>query len=176
MKKLVILLILLAAVIFTAGCTEETQEKSGVVEATEPGQNISSQEKSVVVDATTLEQINTSLQEGPVLMKIGSEGCGPCNAMKPMLQELATEYSGKATIMSIDIIQSPALEAYFKIGYVPDSTVIVNVTDGEYVYMKPDGNVTTDRFQARIPGLMEKNVFEDVLNLALLEKDKSKSE
>ncbi|MGA9187170.1 MAG: thioredoxin family protein [Methanosarcina sp.] len=175
MKKLVILLILLAAVIFTAGCTEETQEKSGVVEATEPGQNVSSQEKSVV-DATTLEQINTSLQEGPVLMKIGSEGCGPCNAMKPMLQELATEYSGKATIMSIDIIQSPALEAYFKIGYVPDSTVIVNVTDGKYVYMKPDGNVTTDRFQARIPGLMEKSVFEDVLNLALLEKDKSKSE
>jgi thioredoxin 1 len=171
MKKLVILLILLAAVIFTAGCTEETQEKSGVVEATEPGQNISSQEKSVV-DATTLEQINTSLQEGPVLMKIGSEGCGPCNAMKPMLQELATEYSGKATIMSIDIVQSPALEAYFKIGYVPDSTVIVNVTDGEYVYMKPDGNVTTDRFQARIPGLMEKSVFEDVLNFALLEKEK----
>jgi len=175
MKKLVILLILLAAVIFTAGCTEETQEKS-VVEATEPGQNISSQEKSVVVDATTLEQINTSLKEGPVLMKIGSEGCGPCKAMKPMLQELATEYSGKATIMSIDIVQSPALEAYFKIGYVPDSTVIVNVTNGEYVYMKPDGNVTTDRFQARIPGLMEKSVFEDVLNLALLEKDKSKSE
>jgi len=96
--------------------------------------------------------------------------------MKPMLQELATEYSGKATIMSIDIVQSPTLEAYFKIGYVPDSTVIVNVTDGEYVYMKPDGNVTTDRFQARIPGLMEKSVFEDVLNLALLEKDKSKSE
>ena len=78
--------------------------------------------------------------------------------------------------MSIDIDQSPALATYFRSGYVPDSTVIVNIKDGEYVYMKPDGNVTTDRFQARIPGLMEKSVYEDVLNLALLQKDKSKSQ
>ncbi len=167
MKKLVILLILLAAVVFAAGCTEKSQENPTNAQAIQEG--------SSVVEVTNLEQINASLQQGPVLMKIGSENCGPCKDMKPMLQELATEYGGRAKVISVDIDRSPQLAVYFGIGYIPDSTVIMNVTDGEYVYMKPDGNVTTDRFKARITGLTEKGVFEDVLNLALLQAEKDKS-
>ncbi|RXA17080.1 thioredoxin [Methanosarcina sp. MSH10X1] len=188
MKKLVILLILLATVIFTAGCTEESQEDSAntqaiqerteAVEATEPEQNTTSQEiqeEGNVVEVAGLEEINTTLQQGPVLMKIGSERCGPCKAMKPMLQELATEYEGRAKVVSIDIDRSPDLAVYFGIGYIPDSTVIIGITDGEYVYMKPDGSVTTDRFQARILGTTEKSTLEDVMNLALIQAEKDKS-
>lgn len=188
MKKLIIILILLAGVVFTAGCTDENQknttsaqaieEVNGTGNPTESEQNstpLEIQEESSVVEVTSLEQINTTLEQGPVLVKIGSERCGSCKDMDPMLQELATEYGGRATIASIDIIQSPDLGTYFEIGYVPDSTVIVSVTDGEYVYMKPDGNITTDRFEARIPGPMGKDVFEDVLNLALIQAEKDKS-
>lgn len=188
MKKLIILLILLAAVVFAAGCAEESkenstdtqaiQERNGIVEAT-PEQNttpLETQEKSTVINVTDLQQINTSLEQGPVLMKIGSERCGPCQAMKPMLQELATEYAGRATIVSIDIIQSPDLATYFGIGYVPDSTVIVGIKDGEYVYMQQDGSTTTDRFKARITGLMEKGIYEDTLNLALIQAEKDKTQ
>ncbi len=204
MKKLVILLILLAAAVFTAGCTEdrqenltntqEIQETGGVVEPTELGQNATSQEEGnvakstefgqnttlqeegTVVEVTDLQQLNASLEQGPVLMKIGSERCGPCKAMKPMLNELATEYKGRAKVISVDIDKSPQLATYFGIGYIPDSTVVMNVKGEEYVYMKQDGNVTTDRFQARILGSTEKSVLEDVLNLALLKKEKDKSE
>jgi thioredoxin 1 len=189
MKKLVILLILLVAAVFTAGCTEESQEDStdtqaiqegnGVVEATEPEQNTTLQEtqgENSVVEVTSLEQVNTSLEQGPILMKIGSERCGPCRAMKPMLEELAVEYGGRARVISIDIDKSPDLAVYFGIGYIPDSTVIVSVTEGEYVYMKPDGEVTTDRFQARILGTTEKDALEDVLNLALIQVEKDKSQ
>jgi thiol-disulfide isomerase/thioredoxin len=208
MKKLVILLILLAAVIFTAGCTDESQENStniqavqdnngvvganeseqntipqetqegnGIAETNESKQNTTSQETqegSSVVQVTSLEQINTSLEQGPVLVKIGSKHCGPCQAMRPMLKELATEYSGKATIASIDITESPDLEAYFEIGYVPDTSLIVGIEDGDYVYMQEDGAITKDRFKARIQGQMEKEVYENRINLALLQEGKSK--
>ena len=62
-----------------------------------------------------------------------------------------------------------------KLNYIPDSSVIVGIENGEYVYMQEDGNVTKDRFQARILGLMDKQVFEKVLDLALLQKEKDKS-
>lgn len=206
MKKLVILLILLAAIIFTAGCTDksqenstntqavqnsngvvetneseqrtipqETQEGNGVIETNESEQNTSqkTQEGSSVVQVTSLKQINTSLEQGPVLVKIGSKHCGPCQAMRPMLKELATEYSGKATIASIDITESPDLEAYFEIGYVPDTSLIVGIENGDYVYMQEDGTVTKDRFKARIQGQMEKEIYENRINLALLQEGKS---
>lgn len=195
MKKLVVLLILLAAVVFTAGCTEESQNNStntqenstniqenqdinGVVEATESGQNTTpqeAQEKSKVVQVTSLEQINASLKQGPVLMKIGSKHCGPCQAMRPMLKELATEYSGKATIVSIDITESPDLAAYFDIGYVPDTTLITGIENGEYVYMQEDGTLTKDRLKAKIRGQMEKDVYQKRIDLALLQEGKSTS-
>lgn len=188
MKKLVILLILLAAVIFAAGCTEESQgnftdtqavqENYSVVEANESEQNTTIQEtqqESNVVEVISLEQINTSLAQGPVLLKIGSKHCGPCQAMKPMLEELATEYAGRATITSIDITESPDLDAYFEIGYVPDTSLVVGIEDGDYVYLQENGTITKDRFQARIQGQMEKEVYENRINLALLQEGKKTS-
>ncbi|WP_052725585.1 thioredoxin family protein [Methanosarcina sp. Kolksee] len=208
MKKLFVLLIMLAAVIFTAGCTDDSKENStdtqaieennsivganeseqnatsqeiqgenGVVKTNESGQNTTSQEAqegTSVLEVTSLEQINASLEQGPVLVKIGSKHCGPCQAMKPMLKELATEYSGKATIASIDITESPDLDSYFEIGYVPDTSLVVGIEDGDYVYMQENGTVTKDRFQARIQGQMEKEVYENRINLALLKEGKSK--
>lgn len=167
MKKLVILLILLAAVLFTAGCTEDTKENSKNSQET--------QKENTVVNATQLEQINTSLQEGPVLVKIGAEWCGPCQAMKPILKDLAAEYSGKITVMSIDMDQSPDLAAYFEIGYIPDTFLIVGIENGEYMYMKEDGSASKDRLQARILGQMEKEEYEKLIDVALLQEGKGTS-
>ncbi|KKG18101.1 thioredoxin [Methanosarcina sp. 2.H.T.1A.6] len=167
MNKLIILLILLTAVLFTAGCTEDPE--NATTELTPDLRNAQEiQEKSVVVEITDLEQINTSIQEGPVLLKIGSERCGPCRQMKPILSDLAAEYGGRATVMSADIDQSPHLAAYFRIAYIPDSFVVVGIENGEYVYMQEDGNVTTDRLQARVMGLGEKQVYEELLDRAIL--------
>jgi thiol-disulfide isomerase/thioredoxin len=178
MRKLVILLILLATVIITAGCNEKTQapegsgEVKGSTDDTAGMQNNSAssqetQDNSTVVDVTQLEQINTSLQKGPVLLKIGAEWCGPCQEMKPILKDLAKEYTGKATIMSMDVDKSPKLTDYFGVNAVPDSSVIVGLENNEYVYMQEDGKVSKNRLQARILGLREKQEFEKVLNLAL---------
>ena len=158
MKRLV-LFILLAAILSTAVYAEILSENHM------NSQNISG--KKAGMEATQLEQIKTSLQKGPVFLKIGAEWCEPCQEMKPILNELATEYKGKATIISIDVDQSPKLADYFGVSSIPNSFVIVGIKNGEYVYMQEDGSVTTDKFKGRIQGLMDKGMYEKVLNLAL---------
>jgi hypothetical protein len=44
----------------------------------------------------------------------------------------------------------------------------VGIEKGEYVYMQEDGNVTTDRFQARYQGLFEKQMYEELMKRAIL--------
>ena len=87
--------------------------------------------------------------------------------MKPILNELATEYGGKATIMTIDVDQSPKLADYFGVNSIPDFSVIVGIEKGKYIYMQQDGTVTRSRFKARIIGLKDKKVFENVLDVTI---------
>jgi thioredoxin 1 len=165
MRKLVLLMILVALVLFTAGCAET------------PGNSTSSdigKGKSTVAKITQLEQINTSLQKGPVFLKIGSKWCPACRSMKPILENLTSEYEGNATIASVDVDQNPELAEYFGVEAIPDSCVIVSIENGKYVYMQENGNVSTDRLQAKIIGLnnSDEKVFEKVLNLALVQQRK----
>ena len=166
MRKLVILQILLATLIIATGCTEKAPDNST------NSQNI--QGVNSVVEVTQLEQINTALQKGPVFLKIGAEWCEPCKEMKPILKDLATEYSRKATIMSVDVDKSPRLIDYFGVGSVPDSSVIVGIENNEYIYMQEDGKVSKDRFQARILGLRDEQELKKSLDLAL-QKENAKS-
>jgi thiol-disulfide isomerase/thioredoxin len=87
--------------------------------------------------------------------------------MKPILNKLATEYGGKATIMAVDVDQSPKLADYFGVSSIPDFSVIVGTENGKYVYMQQNGKVTRSRSQARIVGLNDKRVFEKVLDLTI---------
>ena len=188
MNKLIVLLILLATVLFTSGCTGNNPGKNiqdPIETQNDPldHQEIQNdspdsqemQKEGTVVEATQLEQINTSLQEGPVLVKIGAEWCSPCQALKPILKDLAAENSGKITIMSIDMDQSPDLATYFEIGYIPDVSLIMGIDNGEYVYMQQDGSTSKDRLQARLLGQMEKEEYQKLIDVALIQEGKGKS-
>ena len=72
--------------------------------------------------------------------------------------------------MSIDVDQKPELRDYFGVHYIPDSSVIMGIENGEYVYMQENGNVSKDKSQASIVGLKDEKVFEKVMDLALLHK------
>lgn len=140
-----------------------------------PENSTSSREKGVVIETTELGQINKSLEEGPVFLRLGAEWCGACQSMKPILDELASKYGDRATIMSININKNPQLATYFDVGYIPDSSIIIGIENGGYVYMQQDGNITTDRVKARIVGLEDKEVYEKVLENALAYEEKGKS-
>ena len=129
-----------------------------------------------VVQITQLEQINTFLHKGPVFVEMKAQSCKPCQQTKPILEKLAAEYKGKATIASIDIYQSPELAKYFGGYNLPDAFVIVGTKDGKYVYINDDGNNTLDRSQARVIGLNagNKNRFERIIDRALIQQGKNK--
>jgi thioredoxin 1 len=165
MKKSFIILILLVAVL-SAGCTGKSQENSTNSPETK--------NESSVVELTHLDQINTSLQKGPVLLKIGAEWCEECQNLKPILAQIASDYKGRVTVMSMDIDNSPELADYFGIYVIPDTSVIVGLENGNYIYMQEDGSVSTDRSKAKILKIEGKEVYENVLDLAL-KKEKVKS-
>ena len=166
MKKSVTLLILLVFVLFTAGCDEKNPKNSTSSEA--------NTENSVVA-ITQLEQVNTSLQKTPVFVKIGSRWCPECRSLKPVLDNLAVEYQGKATIAAIDADKNPELAEYFEVEFIPDSFVIVGIENGTYVYMQENGNLSADRYKARFVGRndTDEEMFKKVLDLALVQQEKT---
>ncbi|MDB5387737.1 MAG: thioredoxin [Planctomycetaceae bacterium] len=54
--------------------------------------------------------VNSSL---PVLVDFGAVWCGPCQLMNPVVDELATDFTGKVRIVKIDIDHNPNLAAKF---------------------------------------------------------------
>ena len=90
--------------------------------------------------------------------------------MKPIMNELAGEYGGKATIMFADVDLHPEFKTYFGVQYIPDSFAIVGIENGDYIYMQENGNVSKDRFQGRIVGLKNREAFERLLDFSLINK------
>lgn len=107
-------------------------------------------------------------------MKIGAEWCEECQNLKPILAQIAADYEGRVTVMSMDIDNSPELADYFGIYVIPDTSVIVGLENGNYIYIQEDGSVSTDRSKAKILKIEGKEVYENVLDLAL-KKEKVKS-
>jgi len=59
----------------------------------------------------------------PVLVDFYADWCGPCKFVAPVIEELATELSGKADVYKVDVDKLQSLAAKFGIQSIP--TVIV---------------------------------------------------
>jgi thioredoxin 1 len=54
-----------------------------------------------------------------VLVDFYATWCGPCQALSPIVQELAREMSDKVQVIKIDVDKNPAVSQRFKIRGVP---------------------------------------------------------
>lgn len=63
---------------------------------------------------------------GVALVDFAAEWCGPCQRMKPSIEELGTEYAGKAKVAHVDIDKSRSIAAKYGIMSIPCVIVFKN--------------------------------------------------
>lgn len=62
----------------------------------------------------------------PVLVDCFAQWCGPCRMLAPTLDQLATEFAGRAKIVKVDVDESPQLARQLRIEAMPTLILFEN--------------------------------------------------
>ena len=57
--------------------------------------------------------------EVPVLVDFWAAWCGPCRAIAPTVEELATEYGGKLKVVKVDVDENPDISGKYQVQSIP---------------------------------------------------------
>ena len=77
-----------------------------------------------VTDTNFEEQVLKSTS--PVLVDFWAEWCGPCRALAPKLEEIATEMQGRVTVVKINIDENPNSPAKYGVKGIPTMVLFKN--------------------------------------------------
>lgn len=67
-------------------------------------------------------------QDKPVVLDFWATWCGPCKKIAPLIEELATEYEGRAIIGKVNVEDEDELASQFGIRNIPTVLFIKNGT------------------------------------------------
>ncbi|MFT4058157.1 MAG: thioredoxin [Legionella sp.] len=77
-----------------------------------------------ITDASFDEEVINSNK--PVLVDFWAEWCGPCRALTPILEEMATSHGEEITFAKINIDENPQVPAKFGVMSIPTLILFKN--------------------------------------------------
>lgn len=83
---------------------------------------------SHLTDTDFAEQVEAG--KGLILVDFWAEWCGPCRAIAPILEQLATSYSGRVRITKVDVDANQKTTMKFNVRSIP---ALLFFKDGKHV-------------------------------------------
>ncbi len=89
---------------------------------------------------------NQATENGVVLVDFFAEWCGPCKALSPVIDELASEFEGKASITKVNVDENSNIAAQFGVRGIPTVVILKN-----------------GKLEKQLVGVHPKNIYEEEL-------------
>lgn len=78
------------------------------------------------VQTFTDGNFDDSTKSGVVLVDFWAEWCGPCRRLAPTVDQLASDFDGRATVGKVDVDANPNVAARFQIRGIPTLLIFKN--------------------------------------------------
>jgi thioredoxin 1 len=78
------------------------------------------------VKTFTDSNFEDEIKDGVVLVDFWAEWCGPCRRIAPIVEELASDYEGRATIGKMNVDENPSIPSRFQVRGIPTLIVLKN--------------------------------------------------
>jgi thioredoxin 1 len=103
-----------------------------------------------VIEATDKNFEELIASDKPVLVDFWAEWCGPCRMVAPVVEELAGDYEGKATVAKLDVDSNPEVSVKYGIRSIPTLMFFKNGQVVDKIIGATTKNVLAKKLEAQL--------------------------